>query len=74
MVSEFNQFRAERNRLPLEVSVSKFGKGLWSVDISVPTDGTLYSWECSAIFPLLFQLGCTFFIGSYGGNCVIFIQ
>lgn len=74
MVSEFNQIRAERNRLPLEVSIIMFGEGQWSVDISVPTDGTLYSRECSALFPLLSQLDCVFFIGSYGGKCVIFIQ
>lgn len=74
MVSEFNQIRDERNRLPLAVSVSNFKKGNWAVDITIPTDGTLYSRECSALFPLLSQMDCTFFIGTCGGDCVIFIQ
>lgn len=74
LVNEFNQIRNERNRLPLAVSNEKFGKGRWSVDIYIPTDGTLYSRECAALFPLLLQLECTFFIGTYQGDCVIFIQ
>lgn len=74
LVNEFNQIRNERNRLPLALSVDEFDHGKWSVDIYIPTDGTLYSRECSALFPLLAQLGCTFFIGIIQGDCTIFIQ
>lgn len=74
MVDEFNQIRNKSSRLPLAVSVDEFDHGKWSVDLYIPTDGTLFSRECSALFPLLAQLGCTFFIGIIQGNCTIFIQ
>lgn len=74
MVEEFNQIRNKRSILPLAVSVDKFAKGEWSVNIWIPTDGAFFSRECSALFPLLAQLDCTFFIGTCGGDCIIFIQ
>ena len=74
LVKELNRIRGERNRLPLAVDAKRFRALEWSVDIYIPTDGVLYSRECSVIFPLLAQLGCTFFIGTNGGDCVIFIQ
>lgn len=74
LVNKFNQIRNESSRLPLALSVDKYDKGKWSVDIIIPTDGVLYSRECSVLFPLLAQLGCTFFIGMGSGDCVIYIQ
>ena len=74
LVKELNRIRDERNRLPLAVNAKRFRAFEWSVDIYIPTDGVLYSRECSALFPLLHQLECTFFIGTSQGDCVIFIQ
>lgn len=74
LVNELNKIRDERKRLPLAVDAQKFRAFEWSVDICIPTDGVLYSRECSALFPLLTQLECTFFIGTKRGGCTIFIQ
>lgn len=74
LVSKFNLIRNATNREPLRFSAHMFDLGDWSMEIVAPTDGCLYSVECSALFPLLSQLGCSFFIGGKDGNIRLFIQ
>lgn len=73
-VSRINQFRGDCQRPILYTSIMMFSIGNWSVDIFIPADGCLYSSECLLIFPLLDELGCTFFIGTKGGIAKICIQ
>lgn len=73
-VTAFNYHRKETGRLTLESSAHMYDLGDWSLVIMVPADGCLFSIECSALFPMLTQLGCSYFIGTKDGIARIFIQ
>lgn len=74
MVLGLNKRRKESGRLLLESSADMFSLGNWSLTIIIPNDGCLYSIECASLFPMLAQLGCSFFIGTRMGVAKIFIQ
>ena len=74
LVNQFNRIRNGRDYPKLTLSFEMFELGKWAVDITIPNDTCLYSRECSALFSMLSQLGCCFFIGFHCHDNVIYIQ
>lgn len=74
LFNEFNQIRNERNQPRFVFDATMFDIGSWAVDVIIPSEACLYSRECAALFPMLSQMGVSFFIGFHNNRSKIYIQ